>query len=108
MRNQRSTCLLYTNIFAFSSQWFEMLGEIRIPSSVIDTDSSYTFMYIHAFVNLLKAYCIMYLLDQQKYVVSNVSIFEQVPLNKKKLPLSIYRRDIASLDKRVWRICPSS
>ena len=67
-----------------------MLGEI--PSSVIDTDTFiinfHVGAYIHAFANMLKAYC-NYLYTRPAgiiYLVSNVSIFEEVSLNKKDCP----------------------
>ena len=84
-----------------------MLGDIL--SSVIDTDTFIIHFHVHA--------CLCYhgkgILHHVSarpagmiYLVSNVSIFKQVSLNKNDC--SIYNRDITSLDKRVWRICPSS
>ena len=46
-------------------------------------------MYIHAFVNMSKAYC-NYVSTRPAgiiYLVSNVGIFEEVSLNKKDCPL---------------------
>ena len=65
-----------------------MLGEI--PSSVIDTyiHLSYTFMYIHAFGIQVKG--IFHYVSARPagiiYLVSNVSMFEQVSSSKKDCP----------------------